>query len=54
MSINEVVDILERHKRCIRNSEKGMCDNDCKNCEYVVNPDSLMDALSIAVIKVRR
>lgn len=54
MDNSEIVDVFEKELRCVRNSEKGVCDKDCKSCEFIVNPDALMDALSIAIIKFRK
>ena len=49
MGINQIVEILEKERECVKRNVDKDCDKDCGNCDLVLEDEEILTAYTLAI-----
>ena len=49
MGINQIVEILEKERECVKRNVSKDCDRDCGNCDLVLEDEEILTAYTLAI-----
>lgn len=49
MGINQIIEILEKEKECVKRNVGKDCDRDCGNCDLVLEDEEILTAYTLAI-----
>lgn len=49
MGINQIIEILEIERECVKRNVRKDCDRDCGNCDLVLEDEEILTAYTLAI-----